>query len=177
MSETFFSGWGIRTVASVESAYNPMSYHNGSVWPHDNAIVATGFGRYGLRSQACAVLAAMAEASATFELNRLPELFCGFTRRPDEKPTLYPTACSPQAWAAATPWPCLQACLGIEILGRDGKVVFLNPVLPSFLDTIRISGLRIGAGSVDLLVTRHEEDVGVTVLRRAGDIEIVVLKH
>ena len=175
-SEPFFSGWGVRTVASIEAAYNPMSYHNGSVWPHDNAIIAAGFGRYGLRERAGMLMTGLLDASMLFDLHRLPELFCGFARRPGESPTLYPTACSPQAWAATTPLPCLQACLGIEVRGPEGRVSFRNPWLPEFLDEVQIIDLRVGSGTVDLLVARHQQDVGVTLLRRLGDVEVVVLK-
>jgi glycogen debranching enzyme len=175
-TEPFYSGWGVRTVASIEAAYNPMSYHNGSVWPHDNAIIAAGFGRYGLREPAGMLMASLLDASMSFDLHRLPELFCGFARRPGESPTLYPTACSPQAWAAATPFPCLQACLGIEVLGAEGRVSFRSPWLPPFLDEIEIKGLRVGNGNVDVLITRYQQDVGVTLLRRLGDVEVVVLK-
>jgi glycogen debranching enzyme len=175
-TEPFYSGWGVRTVASTEAAYNPMSYHNGSVWPHDNAIIAAGFGRYGFRELAGIVMAGLLDASTLFDLHRLPELFCGFTRRPGESPTLYPTACSPQAWAAATPFPCLRACLGIEVHGAEGRVSFHGPWLPPFLDEIEIKGLRVGNGNVDLLITRYQQDVGVTLLRRLGDVEVVVLK-
>jgi glycogen debranching enzyme len=176
LSEPLFSGWGIRTIASVETGYNPMSYHNGSVWPHDNAIIAAGFGRYGFREHAATVLAALLDASMQFDLHRLPELFCGFARRTGESPTLYPTACSPQAWAAATPLPCLQACLGLEIDGPARRISFRNPWLPEFLDRIHINGLRVGQASVDLSITRYERDVGVMLTRRTGDVEVVVLK-
>ena len=153
-----------------------MSYHNGSVWPHDNAIIAAGFGRYGLRERAGMLMTGLLDASMLFDLHRLPELFCGFARRPGESPTLYPTACSPQAWAATTPLPCLQACLGIEVRGPEGRVSFRNPWLPEFLDEVQIIDLRVGSGTVDLLVARHQQDVGVTLLRRLGDVEVVVLK-
>jgi glycogen debranching enzyme len=175
--EPSFSGWGIRTVASIETAYNPMSYHNGAVWPHDNAIIAAGFGRYGLRQQAGKILAGMLDAATLFDLHRLPELFCGFARRAGESPTHYPTACSPQAWAAATPLACIQACLGIEVRGHASTIHFRNPWLPPFLEKILIDGLRVGNGTVDLSISRYQqEDVGVNLLRRTGDIEVAVVK-
>jgi glycogen debranching enzyme len=177
MDEPSYSGWGIRTIASTEAGYNPLSYHNGSVWPHDNAIVAAGFGRYGLRHEAGRVLSGLLDASTQFELHRLPELFCGFARRAGENPTHYPTACSPQAWAASTPLQCLEACLGIEVHGAEGRVTFRNPSLPPWLERIHLTGLHVGDGSVDLLITRHGPDVSVTLLRRSGDVEVQVLKR
>src|SRR5216110_2394552 len=100
LSERMFSGWGIRTIAAGEARYNPMSYHNGSIWPHDNAIAAAGFSRYGLTSPAARLLDALLDLSQAIDLHRLPELLCGFHRRAEERPTLYPVACAPQAWAA-----------------------------------------------------------------------------
>src|SRR5262249_43161444 len=104
LSVDSFSGWGVRTVTSGESRYNPMSYHNGSVWPHDNAIIASGLARYGLKIAAGRILAGLFDASLFVDLRRLPELFCGFDRRPGEGPTLYPVACAPQAWSAGAPF-------------------------------------------------------------------------
>ncbi len=114
LGENFFTGWGIRTLATTEHRYSPMSYHNGSVWPHDNALIALGLSRYGLREATARVLQGLFDASRFMSLNRLPELFCGFARRPAEKPTLYPMACAPQAWASASPFLLLQACLGLS---------------------------------------------------------------
>jgi glycogen debranching enzyme len=175
MAEPSFTGWGIRTVASTEARYNPMSYHNGSVWPHDNAVISAGFGRYGMREHAAKILSGLLDSSVYFDLHRLPELFCGFTRRHEERPTLYPTSCSPQAWAAAAPLLCLQSCLGIEVYGADGRVVFRHPFLPQFLGQINIKGLRVGGSSIDFSVTRYEKDVGVRLIRKVGDIEFIVL--
>ncbi len=110
----FMSGWGVRTVAVGESRYNPMSYHNGSIWPHDNSLIVLGLARYGLLDQAERVFDALFSAASYFDLRRLPELFCGFRRRQGAAPTLYPVACAPQAWAAATPFLLLQAVLGLE---------------------------------------------------------------
>ena len=175
MSETGFSGWGVRTLAFSEARYNPMSYHDGSVWPHDNSIVAAGLGRYGYREAAAKIMGGLLDASLHFDLHRLPELFCGFARHEGEQPTLYPQACSPQAWSAAAPLLCLQACLGLEVNGAQGQVFFRNPVMPGFLDHIRIDRLRLPCGEVDLLVTRHAAAVAVRALRRVGDVELVVM--
>jgi glycogen debranching enzyme len=175
--ETSFSGWGIRTVASSEARYNPMSYHNGSVWPHDNSLLAAGFARYALKGSAAMVLAGLMDASIFFDLHRLPELFCGFPRRPGESPTLYPVACAPQAWASGAVFLLLQVCLGLNVLAPESKLLFSKPFLPEFLPQVSIRDLKVGNASVDLLLTRHEEgDVGVNVLRRNGALEVVVLK-
>jgi glycogen debranching enzyme len=175
--DTSFSGWGIRTVASSEARYNPMSYHNGSIWPHDNSIIAAGFGRYGLNGSVAMVLAGMMDASIFFDLHRLPELFCGFPRRPGEAPTSYPVACAPQAWASGAIFLLVQACLGLDIFAPERRVVFSKPFLPQFLPQVSIQDLKVGTASVDLLLTRHDEgDVGVNVLRRNGGLDVIVLK-
>ena len=175
--ETSFSGWGIRTVASSEARYNPMSYHNGSVWPHDNSLIAAGFARYGLKESATMVLAGLLDASLFFDLHRLPELFCGFPRRAGESPTLYPVACNPQAWASGSVFLLLEACLGLRVSAPEQTVVFSKPVLPAFLPKVRIRDLRVGDARVDLLLTRHDEgDVGVNMLHRDGALEVLILK-
>ena len=175
--ETSFSGWGIRTVASSEARYNPMSYHNGSVWPHDNSLIAAGFARYGLKESAAMVLAGLLDASLFFDLHRLPELFCGFPRRPGESPTLYPVACAPQAWASAAIFLLLEACLGLSVSAPEQTLVFSKPILPAFLPKVSIRGLKVGDARVDLLLTRHDEgDVGVNVLRRDSELDVIVLK-
>ncbi len=173
--DAVFSGWGIRTVASSERRYSPMSYHNGSVWPHDNALIAAGFARYGLQSEALRVFAALFDASLFFDLHRMPELFCGFPRRPGEGPTAYPVSCSPQSWSAGAVLLLIQASLGLEVRALEKKVVFTNPILPEFLTDIRIQNLRVGDASLDLSLTRHEHDVGINVLRRDGPVSVVTI--
>ena len=172
MSESSFSGWGVRTIPAGQIRYNPMSYHDGSVWPHDNAIVAAGLARYGMQEHAIQILAGMFDASIHVDLARLPELFCGFPRRPGEGPTLYPVACSPQAWASAAVFMLLEACLGLQIDGIRGRVTLAHARLPGFVDDLQLHGLRVGEGSVDLLLTRQEGSVGVNVLRREGSVEV-----
>src|SRR5207244_131863 len=175
--KTSFSGWGVRTVATSEARYNPMSYHNGSVWPHDNALIAAGFARYEQKESAAMVLAGLMDASLFFDLHRLPELFCGFPRRPGESPTLYPVACAPQAWASGAVFLLLQACLGLNVFAPECRLEFSKPFLPPFLPEVSIRDLKVGDASVDLLLTRHDEgDVGVHVLRRNGSLDVVVLK-
>jgi glycogen debranching enzyme len=172
-----FNGWGIRTVAAGEARYNPMSYHNGSVWPHDNALIAAGFARYGFTEHAVEILTGFLDASIFFELHRVPELFCGFPRRPGEAPTLYPVACVPQTWAAGAIMMLLESCLGLTVLASERKVVFCKPVLPESLGRVSIRGLYLGDARVDLLIARHTDgDVGVNVLARRGEIEVTILK-
>jgi glycogen debranching enzyme len=175
MSRASFSGWGIRTIAEGEARYNPMSYHNGSVWPHDNALVALGLSRHGFRKEASLLFSAMLRAATFFDLERMPELFCGFASRAGEGPTLYPVACAPQAWAAGAPYLLLAACLGLTISGRDNTVSFLRPALPASINEMRIEGLRVSpTSSIDLLLQRHEHDVGITVLEREGPVRVLV---
>jgi glycogen debranching enzyme len=173
MSPATFGGWGIRTVGSSESRYNPMSYHNGSIWPHDNGLIAMGFARYGLQKSASQVFGALFDAAAYMDLRRLPELFCGFPRRERNAPTQYPVACSPQAWASATPLCLLQASLGLELLDRTGEIKFYRPMLPDFLNHVRLRNLRLSTGSVDVLLHRQDNNIGVTVTRRDGDVVVV----
>ena len=175
MGQTFFSGWGIRTIPTDAARYNPMSYHNGSIWPHDNALIAAGMARYGRTESAMQLFSCTFESSLHFEAHRLPELFCGFKRRPGAGPTLYPVACSPQAWAAAAVFGMLQACLGLEIHARRSEIVLQAPRLPSFIDWIRISRVGTPGASVDLLLQRYERNVGIEVLRKDADVRVTVV--
>ena len=175
-SAEFFSGWGIRTVASSEARYNPMGYHTGSVWPHDNALIAMGLGRMGVGDEAVRLVTALFEASLHFDLQRMPELFCGFSRHPADPPVAYPVACAPQAWSAASVLSLLQTCLGLRIDASRSQVRFTRPRLPPMVEELRIHDLQIGDATVDLLLLRHEDDVGVNVLGRSGEVEIIVLK-
>jgi glycogen debranching enzyme len=176
LDERSFSGWGVRTVAEGEARYNPMSYHNGSIWPHDNAIAAMGLARYGLKAGAAAIAEAMHDASLFVDLHRLPELFCGFARRHrDEGPTLYPVACSPQAWASAAPYYLLKACLGLSFRAETPQIRFLHPVLPRFLDRLELLDLRVGGTVVDVHFERHDTQVGVKVVRKQGEAQVSVV--
>jgi glycogen debranching enzyme len=174
LTPAMFSGWGIRTVAMSAARYNPMSYHNGSVWPHDNGLIAMGMARYGHKHAAAQVFGALFDAASYMDLRRLPELFCGFLRRQHNAPTQYPVACSPQAWASATTLCVLQATLGLELFDGSREVAFYRPVLPEFLDHVHLRNLRLTGGSVDVLLHRHGNDVAVTVTRREGDVVVVV---
>jgi glycogen debranching enzyme len=170
-----FSGWGVRTIAKAESRYNPMSYHNGSVWPHDNALIALGLAHYGALDGVERIFKGLVDAATYMDLRRLPELFCGFTRKQGRGPTLYPVACSPQAWAAATPFSLLEASLGFEFNPQLGEIRLRNPRLPVFLDDVTIRDLTLGNGSVDFVVRRHGAEVSLQMLRCRGDIRISVV--
>jgi glycogen debranching enzyme len=178
MRPHFFTGWGIRTVARGEARYNPMSYHDGSIWPHDNALIALGLARYGLKHSVEHVFGALFDAATYMDLRRLPELFCGFRREKGRGPTLYPVACAPQAWASATPFTLLEAALGLEFDAQRGEIRLRNPRLPAFLNEVILRELRLGPSSVDLHVRRHGDDVSLEVLRTRGQIQVsIVLKH
>ncbi len=176
LSRAAFSGWGVRTIASGEARYNPISYHNGSIWPHDNAMIALGFARYGLGREAGQIFTALFEAAAHQDLRRLPELFCGFTRGAHRGPTAYPVACAPQAWAAATPFALLQAALGMELLHESNAIRFVDPIIPHFLQWVTITGLRLGQSKLKLRLHRHDEDVTVNLLDRSGDAKLMLVK-
>jgi glycogen debranching enzyme len=172
MTPEMFSGWGIRTLASDASRFNPMSYHNGSVWPHDNALIALGLCRYGFKRAAAAIFGGMFDASGHMELMRFPELFCGFPRRRGTAPTLYPVACQPQAWASAAPFALLEACLGIACDHERREIRFHNPFLPRFLEEIRIRNLDLDGASADLRLRRSGEGTEVAILAQRGDVSI-----
>jgi len=171
----FFSGWGIRTVARGEARYNPMSYHNGSIWPHDNALIALGLARYGLKRPVAQITRGLFEAASYMDLRRLPELFCGFQRERRRGPTLYPVACAPQAWASATMFSLIEALLGIEFRPQTHEIFLRNPLLPPFLDEVMLRNLQVGGSRADLRVSRHGEEVSLEVLRTHGPIQASVI--
>ncbi|SFI10086.1 amylo-alpha-1,6-glucosidase [Planctomicrobium piriforme] len=175
MSEQSFNGWGIRTIAEGEARYNPMSYHNGSVWPHDTGIAAAGLARYGDQSRALQLVSGLFEASQYLDNARLPELFCGFPRLEGHSPTLYPVACSPQAWAAGAVFMLLQACLGMTFSPTKPQICFDHPRLPETLQWVRISNLRMKQGMVNMTLRRHPRDVGLNIDEKEGDIDIVLI--
>ncbi len=175
LSKDSFSGWGIRTVAYGEARYNPMSYHNGSIWPHDNAIIAMGMAQYGFKDEAAMVMTGLFNTAIHVDLQRLPELFCGFERRLGQEPTLYPVACSPQAWASGAVFMLLQACIGLKFSSRKPEICFHRPHLPDYIDSIRISRLKVKNGEVDLILRRHTHEVGIHVIRKTGDIDVAVV--
>jgi glycogen debranching enzyme len=176
MDESSFAGWGIRTVAAGAPRYNPMSYHNGSIWPHDNAIAAAGLARYGLTGDAARILQSMLDLSEVVDLHRLPELLCGFRRRPEERPTLYPVACAPHSWAAGAVYMLLQAALGMQLDAELRRLMFVRPSLPESIERLDLMNVAVATASVDLRIERHAHDVTISVLRRDGDVEIVAIK-
>jgi glycogen debranching enzyme len=176
LSPSLFSGWGVRTIGTVEKGYNPMSYHNGSVWPHDNALIASGVFRSRNKQLALKILSGLLDLSIFTELHRLPELICGFPREPGRGPTLYPVACAPQAWAAGAVFLVLQSCLGLSVRARESRVYLYHPALPEAIQFVRVRNLKVGNSSVDLVFERHAEAVSVDVQRRSGDVEIVTIK-
>ena len=174
MEGRFFNGWGIRTLASNEARYNPMSYHNGSVWPHDNAMIALGLQRCGMKAEAERIFSGLFDASLYVDLRRLPELFCGFARRRGQGPTFYPVACAPQAWAATTLHAILGACLGISFDSANNSVVFDKPRLPAFLDTVTLHNLSLGTARISVVLRRTGSEVAMNVLERQGDIYAIL---
>ena len=171
-----FSGWGIRTIAAQEQRYNPMSYHNGSVWPHDNGMIAAGFSRYGFDDLVMKPFGALFDASAAMDAYRLPELLCGFRRRPGEGPTLYPVACSPQAWAAGVVFQLIQACARLSIDHAGSRLLVRRPTLPAFLTFLKFTNITLPFGTVDLLLERERGEIVVSVLQQSGQFHVEVIR-
>ncbi len=180
LAPTSFNGWGVRTLDEREVRYNPMSYHNGSVWPHDNALISLGLARYGHSSEAMRIFTGLFDTACAMPQYRLPELFCGFPRQEGEEPTHYPVACSPQAWASGSVFGLLESISGMGI-GREAatgrvQVLFRNPVLPKGIDRMEISALRLGEEEIDLHLHRSEHDTGVLVRRRTPGVDVMISK-
>lgn len=178
LAREMFCGWGVRTLGEREVRYNPMSYHNGSVWPHDNAIIAAGLARYGFRDAALRLFSSFLSAAAFVDLHRLPELFCGFHREHDQGPTPYPVACSPQAWAAGSLFMLLEACLGMTVDGLAGEVRLDRPRLPKGVENVWVRNLRVAETVSDLGFHRDARtgNVRVVIRRKRGRLEVVVRK-
>jgi glycogen debranching enzyme len=174
MGEDCFSGWGVRTVSALEANYNPISYHNGSVWPHDNALLAAGLAQYGLTSLAARLTEAIFEVSSFFEGSRLPELLCGLHRRTGEGPTRYPVACSPQAWSAAAPFMLLKASLGLSFHARKRLLLLDHPCLPESISFLVIRALQLNDSAVDLRIERGAQGIQVDVLTKSGTVDVTV---
>ena len=175
LGDEMFSGWGIRTLSTNERRYNPMSYHNGSVWPHDNAIAAMGLAQYGNRAGALRILEGLFDAAVHLETASLPELFCGFPREPRLGPVPYPVACYPQAWSAASVFMILQALLGLEVMGFERRVSIDSPTIPPWLEWLRIEDLKVGDSSVSLFPRRAGDgDVVTEVFERRGSVTVQV---
>jgi glycogen debranching enzyme len=174
LAPDMFSGWGIRTMSKSAAAYNPMSYHNGSVWPHDNALIAAGLKRYGFARSTNRVATALFDAAIEADYLRLPELFCGFTRRTPNRPVSYPVACSPQAWAAGSPFLLLQAMLGISARAHENLLTVNKPHLPTWLNTVEVRNLSVGSSRISLVFRREGEITSFSLLNREGDVRVVM---
>lgn len=176
MNANMFSGWGIRTLAEGEKRYNPMSYHNGSIWPHDNALIAYGLSLYGFQEESLRIMNALFDASLFIDLQRLPELYCGFVRKANEGPTAYPVACSPQAWSVTVLFMLLQSCLKISINASTKTIVFDKPDLPAYLEKIHVSKLMVGEHELSFDAYRHEFDIGFNVIQKPPGWEVIIKK-
>jgi glycogen debranching enzyme len=174
LDETMFSGWGIRTISTKEARYNPMSYHNGSVWPHDNAIIACGFSKYNLMHEVAQIVSATFDTTAYMEGQRLPELFCGFEREKGKAPTSYPVACSPQAWSVGAIFLLIQAFLGMQINAAAKTITFCHPVLPDFLKDITITNLRLNDKILIIQIRRSKDGIDATLLSPDKDVTLKV---
>jgi Glycogen debranching enzyme len=168
------SGWGVRTLATDQPGYNPIGYHTGTVWPHDTAIAAAGARRYGFDAVGGQLSSGLLAAAQHFPAYRLPELFCGFDRDATTAPVSYPVACSPQAWAAAAPLMLIRTMLGLHADASARQLTLDRPELPPDITKIVVRGLRVGAASVDLLLQRWRGLTSAEVLRKDGQLEVIV---
>jgi glycogen debranching enzyme len=171
----FRSGWGLRTLARGQVRFNPMSYHNGSVWPHDTVMAAAGMARYGERRAVALLLGEIYAAASHFHL-RLPELFCGFKQAPGEPPIAYPVACLPQAWAAGSVFLMLQAALGVRIDAIEGVIEVENPILPAGIERLNVTNLSVGASRVDLAFQQMDSHTAVIPRRREGPVSVRTIR-
>jgi glycogen debranching enzyme len=174
LAPDMFSGWGVRTMSKSAAAYNPMSYHNGSVWPHDNALIAAGLKRYRFARSTNRVATALFDAAISADYLRLPELFCGFTRRTPNRPVSYPIACSPQAWAAGAPFLMLQAMLGVSARAHQNLLTVNLPHLPTWLNTVEVRNLAVGESRISMVFRREGEITSFSLLSREGDVRVVM---
>ncbi|MBC7996611.1 MAG: amylo-alpha-1,6-glucosidase [Leptolyngbya sp.] len=173
MEPGLFSGYGIRTLSTNEIAYNPVSYHNGSIWPHDNAMTVLGLSMNGRKEDAAKVFEGLFEAGQYFDDHRLPELFCGFEKRDKNPPVSYPVSCSPQAWASGCLFQMLESCLGVEVVGVDSQLIIKKPFLPKFLNTVSITGLSLGDGKADFALHRGANGaINLRSLRTTGKVKL-----
>lgn len=176
LDNEMFTGYGIRTLSEREVRYNPMSYHNGSIWPHDTALIAYGFSRYGFQKEVLKVMEGMFEAALHFDLRRLPELFCGFSNTNGKAPIEYPVACSPQAWSVASVYMLLQACLGLKIDAPEKKLLFNKPLLPGFISTLEIKNLLLNKNAAAFLLRKHKHDTGINIIEKEEEWDVVLVK-
>lgn len=173
VSERLFSGFGIRTLGQGEARYNPISYHNGTVWPHDNALIAVGLGRYGLRRPLLQLFDALIDGLRSQPDYRVPELFCGFARTPGVGPVPYPVACAPQAWASAGVFALLASVMNIRLDGLRRTVRFLNPALPEWLTRIEVKGLPLAHGELAFNLTNTRGFVAIEVVAKPEGYRVV----
>ena len=176
LADDMFSGWGIRTLSNREQRYNPMSYHNGSVWPHDNAMAAWGLAAAERTYGAVKIMTGLFDAAAGLNNESLPELFCGFSREPSLGPVPYPVACHPQAWSAASVFLLIQSILGIEVRGFEHRIVMRAPMIPEWLDWIRFDDLRLGSSSISFVARRGRRGASIEVLEKRGPATVEVHK-
>jgi glycogen debranching enzyme len=170
-SPEFYSGWGIRTLPEGHPSYNPHSYHNGSVWPHDNGIIALGFKRYGFNDKIGKVARDISRAASYFTSNRLPELYAGVARTPDNFPVQYVQANVPQAWAAGSAFHLLSAILGLQADAASGAL-YVDPHLPKWLPDVKLAGIAVGGAKVDLSFWREGEESKWEAKMAAGEIRV-----
>lgn len=174
MAADMFNGWGIRTLSEKEKRYNPVGYHLGSVWPHDNSIIAAGFRRYGFDNETLRIFSGIIEAAMHFEHYRLPELFAGFRREDYKVPVRYPVACHPQAWAAVTVPYLIETLLGFAPEAFENRLRIIRPMLPDFLNYIEVRGLRVGKATADLRFERTAKGTDVQILKVNGQLDVTV---
>jgi glycogen debranching enzyme len=174
MAPDMFAGWGIRTLSSHNPAYNPMSYHNGSIWPHDNAIIAAGLKRYGFAEAAQRIATALYDIATHSRDSRMAELYCGFDRSETAEIVDYPVACMPQAWAAAAPFMLLQAILGINAHAPGRTLSVIQPSLPPWLKRVSLRALRVGDATVSLAFTQRDEVTAFSLVDQQGDVDVTM---
>ena len=174
LSDEMFNGWGVRTLTSAALRYNPLGYHLGTVWPHDNSLIAAGFKRYGLEQEALKIMSGLIEAAVHFQSYRLPELFGGFAQQDYGIPVSYPVACQPQAWSAGAVPYLLTAVLGLEGDGFESRLRIVRPMLPENVNELEVHGLRVGQGSVDLRFTRSGDHVAAKIQQMKGKMEVIL---
>jgi glycogen debranching enzyme len=172
MRNDMFSGWGIRTLSTASNRFNPLGYHLGTIWPHDNSIIAMGFKKYGFEDELNEVATALFDAARSFTHYRLPELYAGSARSIQYTPVPYPVACRPQAWAAGTFPLILQAILGLAPNAPEGELLIVRPRLPYWLDSVQVRNLRVGQGSADLLFSRRGVRTRLEVLAVRGRLRV-----
>jgi glycogen debranching enzyme len=172
--DDMFTEWGIRTLSSGEKRYNPLGYHNGTIWPHDNAIIAMGLKKYGFDNEMSILFTGMYEAVQTFENYRLPECFGGLPRSNYSVPVKYPVACSPQAWSSGTMPFMFAASLGIEPDALNNRLIIKKPHLPSWLNDVQFNNLKVGKTLTDLDFKRIEDETLINVSKKSGDIEVII---